>query len=424
MISALVLCAVLAGGSPCHDFLDADLDRSGRVDVLDLIDLLLCYGRPACDAGDVDRDGNVDVLDLVDLLDAYGTDDSVCNWVDICTASDLNLLRSDPLGNFRIICDLNFPSDWEPIAEQVFPFSGSLVAAPGVTLNNLRINHPDDDDGTGLFAWAASARLLDLHFVDADVTGGEFVGTLAGYVINGTRVEGCTVDGSVDGDRYTGGLVGQNRSATLIDCHTDVTVTAAYGSSYFTGGLAGQVYSSALVSRCSSVCDIPVAWRDVGGLVGHQANGIIRRSWAHVTMGNVRGGVGGLVGDSFGLIEDCYATGSISAHDWANPSPWCGGLVGAAFSMTVRRCWSDVSVDYTGDEPSVGSFVGRRGGTSHPWSSNHYNDATNPGYPGCGEGSGEDIHGRPEVDMHDPATYAGWDFNEVWMMGGDYPLLR
>ena len=46
------------------------------VNVLDLIELLLCFGQPGtppCDASDVNTHGNVNVLDLIGLLLAFGT---------------------------------------------------------------------------------------------------------------------------------------------------------------------------------------------------------------------------------------------------------------------------------------------------------------------------------------------------------------
>ena len=54
----------------------ADISGDGVVNVLDLIDLLLCFGQPAnppCDIADVDGDGTVNVLDLIELLFAFGT---------------------------------------------------------------------------------------------------------------------------------------------------------------------------------------------------------------------------------------------------------------------------------------------------------------------------------------------------------------
>ena len=46
------------------------------VNVLDLIDLLLCFGQPAvgaCAMADLNADGDVNVLDLIDLLLGFGT---------------------------------------------------------------------------------------------------------------------------------------------------------------------------------------------------------------------------------------------------------------------------------------------------------------------------------------------------------------
>ncbi len=54
----------------------ADLNSDGVINVLDLIDLLLCFGQPGnppCGAADVNNDGSVNVLDLIELLLEFGT---------------------------------------------------------------------------------------------------------------------------------------------------------------------------------------------------------------------------------------------------------------------------------------------------------------------------------------------------------------
>ena len=56
---------------PCPE----DINGDGVTNVLDLIDLLLCFGQPAvpsCEAEDVNADGTVNVLDLIDLLLEFG----------------------------------------------------------------------------------------------------------------------------------------------------------------------------------------------------------------------------------------------------------------------------------------------------------------------------------------------------------------
>jgi hypothetical protein len=57
---------------PCPE----DVNGDGVVNVLDLIELLLCFGQPAipgCEAEDITGDGTVNVLDLIELLLEFGT---------------------------------------------------------------------------------------------------------------------------------------------------------------------------------------------------------------------------------------------------------------------------------------------------------------------------------------------------------------
>ena len=52
-----------------------DINGDGVINVLDLIDLLLCFGQsavPGCETEDVNGDGSVNVLDLIDLLLEFG----------------------------------------------------------------------------------------------------------------------------------------------------------------------------------------------------------------------------------------------------------------------------------------------------------------------------------------------------------------
>ena len=60
---------------PAPPCLLADINGDAAVDVLDLIEVLLCFGlsaAPPCDAPDVNGDGTVDVLDLIDVLLDFG----------------------------------------------------------------------------------------------------------------------------------------------------------------------------------------------------------------------------------------------------------------------------------------------------------------------------------------------------------------
>ncbi len=57
---------------PCPE----DTNGDGAINVLDLIEVLLCFGQPAippCDTGqDTNNDGAINVLDLIDVLLQFG----------------------------------------------------------------------------------------------------------------------------------------------------------------------------------------------------------------------------------------------------------------------------------------------------------------------------------------------------------------
>ncbi len=61
----------------CPSICPTDVNGDGVTNVLDLIDVLLCFGLPddpPCDTGqDVNGDGTINVLDLIDLLLLFGT---------------------------------------------------------------------------------------------------------------------------------------------------------------------------------------------------------------------------------------------------------------------------------------------------------------------------------------------------------------
>ena len=60
-----VPCNAVQCAAPCN----ADLDGSGVVDVVDMLDLLAAWGTPD---GDLTGDGDTDVVDLLELLSAWG----------------------------------------------------------------------------------------------------------------------------------------------------------------------------------------------------------------------------------------------------------------------------------------------------------------------------------------------------------------
>jgi hypothetical protein len=101
-----------------------------------------------------------------------------------------------------------------------------------------------------------------------------------------------------------------------------------------------------------------------------------------------------------GYVDDCWA-------DYPKTGNWCGGVVGYAQSGSITNCYS-VSSDVIG-------YVEAMGG---PAISSCYYNSDLTGSRG----------GTPKTtaEMMTQATYAGWDFTDVWQIdeGRGYPQLR
>jgi hypothetical protein len=249
------------------------------------------------------------------------------------------------------------------------PFIGTFDGR-GHVIRNLYINRPDEDH-IGLFGaveWGGEINRLGL--VEADITGGGLVGTLAGANYSGT-ITNCGATGAVSGKIFTGGLVGFN-AAVIINC---------YSTSYSTG------VASFII---------------VGGLVGGN-EGTITNSYATgAVSGMGEGGtIGGLVGsngDRANGITNCYATGAVSV---SGGDLMIGGLIGLTLLQLDIMAYNYWDIQTTSQ--SVGASTG-----------------FGPGENG--------IFGRTTAEMMLQETYINWDFEVVWAIDPNindgYPYLR
>ena len=135
------------------------------------------------------------------------------------------------------------------------------------------------------------------------------------------------------------------------------------------GGLVGDNWGS--VSNCYSTGDVKGDLR-VGSLVGFNLDGSVSNCYS---TGDVSGSdrVGGLVGaNNLGSISNCYATGDVSGGGYV------GGLVGRNIYCTVSNCYS--TGDVSGDA-GVGGLVGRNyvSSVSNCYSSGDVNGGGNVG---------------------------------------------
>ncbi len=265
----------------------------------------------------------------------------------------------------------------------------------------------------GLFGTISlTGMVTNVTLLDFNVTGtGNYIGGLVGS--NAGTVANCSSAGSFTGSSHVGGLAGYSNSA-ISDSHSSGTVTATSISPSRAGGIVGMLDgATATISRSYSTCDVtgPTGNVDtrVGGAVGDMAaNSAAIECFAsgHVTGGNY---VGGFVGRTLEAdVTDSYALGRVDGNSWV------GGFVGLHQTDAddiIDKCYS------TGDTngiSNVGGFCGMVAGT--PVISASYWDTQTSGMatsPGGGIG-------RTTYEMMQNATFAGWDFTNIWDIKENY----
>ena len=276
-------------------------------------------------------------------------------------------------------CDDWFGSDyvtgtgWTPIGNWTDPFIGNFDGNNNV-ITGLFINR--NSPNQGLFGSVYDPAIIrDMSLASVDITGGYYVGGLAGegYTAN---IHNSYISGTVSGTNGVGGLVGYGSYGEITNSYSFVSVNGTVD----VGGLLG-VGISANVTGSYSTGSV-VGTDDVGGLVGigdlariissHATGNVVGNS--HVgslvgvgdsisvmesyATGSVSGTsyVGGLVGDAVtGMISNSYATGLVSCT-----TQYCGGLIGyyTAGSITGKNTWINNSDDASGCIGQPGTTAG------------------------------------------------------------------
>lgn len=408
--------------------------------------------------------------------DFAGGDGTTGNPFQIESADQLNHVR-DYLGSHFILnndIDMSaFDADhpWEPIGNETTPFTGSLDGR-NFKITNLIINALSSGQPVGLFSVVGGTNsfIKNLTIEAVEVRGLHYVGILAG--MNSTTIHNVGVMGSVYGQTYVGGMIGDNQyknvnengeinnshaagyvegeqlvgglvgknsnGGHILNSHAAASVTG----DLFVGGLSGanadsKISYSYATGNVNGVNDVGgVSGRmdygkvtysyaagdvngtvDVGGLIGKLENTEISYSYA---TGNVVGceDTGGFIGDTgHSLISTSFATGSVTGScESGYAGETIGGLVGDNSDGDIEDSYAIGRV--TGDY-FVGGLVG--GSSIGHVTNSFYNKDTT----GQSDASGL---GLTSDEMKDPLNYTGWDFDTVWDIQAPhhfgYPYLR
>ncbi len=281
---------------------------------------------------------------------------------------------------------------------------------------------------------------------------------------------------------YVGGVVGEiinedywdeEDSITIVNCYNTgcITATAELNASnsetaILAGGIAGTTFTSVeddAVINCYNTGSVTVTetangsdtvlYSYVGGIVGQTRLTTVSNCYntgsitakAAVTSNDVnsyaRDFVGGIVGHiNTSIVSDCYNTGNIAvtgtaAHSDSYTRAYVGGITGYSWEeCTLRNSYNTGSVAATATAGNSGGnsacYVG--GVLGFPWEEECVLTIANCYYIDTvqqGVGDGEDSTTKCTAgQMKQQATFAGFDFDEVWTMGGNenypYPELQ
>ena len=144
------------------------------------------------------------------------------------------------------------------------------------------------------------------------------LGGIAGQSMMRASIQGCTNNGSVNGYRQVGGILGRlvvaGSGGAVTDCANHGAVTAA---SEDAGGIVGVTSGGDMrIIGCKNTGSVQ-AKLNAAGILGHNSGVIVERC---CNLGSIRATsfAGGIIGkDSSNGALNCYNLGSIRADNWA-----------------------------------------------------------------------------------------------------------
>jgi hypothetical protein len=220
----------------------------------------------------------------------------------------------------------------------IAPFSGSFDGDHHV-IRNFKTNTNSTIGQLGIFDGVlGTGAVKNLKINNASINASENIyhhGVLAGN--NEGIILNCSVQGSVSGRLYLGGLVGWN-TGKIQSCSASVSIVGV-DSSESLGGLVGDNVGE--IHNCKATGPVTSGLESqwLGGLVGFTGGGEILSCYAtgDVTAGYISSDIGGLIGYNWAYSEiiECYATGRVS---WGEFSEGIGGLIGVN-DGTIQQCF-------------------------------------------------------------------------------------
>ena len=271
-------------------------------------------------------------------------------------------------------------TDWQAGGEYTYTVSLAAAKDLGYTIESNGSYTVTSADGLMNIAKLVNGGKTDINITldtDIDLTGKDWtpIGTDYDNAYTGTfdggghTITGLTV---TTNDQFVGLFGYLNRAGTVKNVVMEgiqITSNHMYGS---TGGVAG--FSWGTIENCS-VSGSVSGTKCVGGVVGAQKTGSITGCSSSATVkGTVC--VGGVAGEKWGTMTACYATGNVTLEIDSPKDLSGGGLVGFNGGSSVLACYATGNVTSTGSSTGnvhIGGFLGDNYTTVTAcyWKNNH-----------------------------------------------------
>ena len=275
-------------------------------------------------------------------------------------------------------------TDWQAGGEYTYTVSLAAAKDLGYTIESDGSYTVTSADGLMNVAELVNGGKTDINITldkNIDLTGKDWtpIGTSFDNSYTGTfdggghTITGLTV---TTNDEYAGlfGYLGNfnNGAATVKNVVMEgIQITCNHRLGY-AGGVAG--FSWGTIENCS-VSGSVSGTKCVGGVVGAQKAGSITGCSSSATVkGTVD--VGGVAGEKWGSMTACYATGNVTLEIDSPKNLSGGGLVGFNGGSSVLACYATGNVTSTGSSTGkvhIGGFLGNNYTTVTAcyWKNNH-----------------------------------------------------
>jgi M26 IgA1-specific Metallo-endopeptidase N-terminal region/Fibronectin type III domain len=257
--------------------------------------------------------------------------------IEVHTVEDFINMKNNPSATYQLANDIDLSGvHWTP-----FVFTGTLDAN-GHKIKNLTLSR--NNSYVGLFSRINGGQVKNLIIENFEVSGTDFVGSLAGEITNGGYVENVQVynssvkgldyvgllsgniyhstvkrisaEGMAEGRNYVGGLIGRAHVYSGINTIENVYTNGVVKGTNQIGGIIGQTLTS-----YSGRTDVTNAYSTASVEGQSYIGGILGQNYCHTNFTNVYAlnnhiqGSGINVGKVIGYADRSFTPNNLTAHE-------------------------------------------------------------------------------------------------------------